>query len=77
VAREIDKLQQRAIGIVEIGARGVEDDTLPVFLEGDLDAMSTQMVERCLVLVVRNREGMMNAPWSSSTGLIGASPSPA
>jgi hypothetical protein len=29
---------------------------LPVLLAGDLNAMSPQMVERCLVLIVRNRE---------------------
>src|ERR1700730_1028994 len=60
VARQIDKLQHCAVGIMEIGARAVEHAALPVLLEGYLDAMSAQMIESCFVLVVRNREGMMH-----------------
>src|ERR1700756_1999005 len=62
IARQIDKLQYRAVGIMKIGARSVEHSTLPVFLERDLDVMSTQMVECCLVIVVRDGEGMMDTP---------------
>ena len=42
VARQIDKLQHRAVGIVKIGARTVEHAALPVLLEGDLHTMSAQ-----------------------------------
>ena len=41
IARQIDKLQYRTVGIVKIGSRSVEHATLPVFLERDLDVMST------------------------------------
>ena len=44
VAGQVDELQDRAIGIVEIGARPVDDTAPPVFLEGDLDPMRAQMV---------------------------------
>jgi hypothetical protein len=73
VARQIDELQHRAVGIVEIGTPAVEHTALPVLLEANLDAISPQMVERRLVLVMRDCEGMMYAPWSSSTELIGGS----
>src|ERR1700732_4214748 len=60
VARQIDKLQHGAIGIMEIGARAVEHAALPILLESDLDAMSAQMLKRSRVLVVRHSEGMMH-----------------
>src|SRR5258708_40142948 len=60
VARQIDKLQYRAVRIMKIGAWAVEYAALPVLLEGDLDAMSAQMLKCSRVLVVCNREGMMH-----------------
>jgi hypothetical protein len=61
-ARQIDELQHRAVGIVEIGTPAVEHTALPVLLEVNLDAISPQMVERRLVLVMRDCESMMHAP---------------
>src|ERR1700751_1944652 len=61
VARQIDEFPQRAVGIVEIGARAVDDAALPVLLEGDLDAVGAQMVEGLAVLVMRDDEGMVHA----------------
>src|SRR5260370_20046901 len=60
VARQIDKLQYRAVRTMKIGAWAVEYAALPVLLEGDLDAMSAQMLKCSRVLVVCNREGMMH-----------------
>src|SRR5438067_871996 len=44
---------------MEIGAGAVEHATLPVLLEGDLDAMSAQVIKRGSIIVVRDGEGMM------------------
>ena len=60
VARQVDELQHRAVGIVKIRARAVEYAALPVLLEGDLDAVSAQMLKCSCVLVVRDSEGMMH-----------------
>jgi hypothetical protein len=40
VARQVDKLQHRAVGIVKIGAWAVEHAALPILLNGDLDVVS-------------------------------------
>src|SRR5712691_1221640 len=61
VARQVDKLQHRAVRIVKIGARTVEHAALPVLFKRDLDPMSAQMVERCFVLVMCDDEGVMHA----------------
>src|SRR5207248_2244954 len=45
---------------VKIRARAIEHAALPIFFEGDLDAMSAQMLERGRVLVVPDGEGMMH-----------------
>jgi hypothetical protein len=68
-----DQFQHRTAEIVKIGARSVEHAALPVLLERDLSAMSAQMVERRWVPLMCDDEGVMHTPWSSSTGLIGAS----
>jgi hypothetical protein len=58
---------------VKIGARAVENIALAVLLEGDLDAMTAQMIERRLVLVMSDSEGMMHSPMVVERGLIGGS----
>jgi hypothetical protein len=73
VARQIDKLQHPAVGIVKIGAWAVEHAALPVLLERDLDTMSAQMVERRWVPLMCDVEERSKPPSSSSTGLIGGS----
>src|ERR1700730_10455182 len=60
VARQIDEFEDRAVGVVEIGARAIDDTALAVLLEGDLDAVLAEMIERRLVLVMRNAEGMVH-----------------
>src|SRR5229473_1392579 len=60
IARQVDEFQHRAVGIKEIGARPVDDPALAVFFEGDLDPAGAQMVERGLVILVRDGEGMMD-----------------
>src|SRR5580700_6819239 len=60
VARQVDEFEHGAIGIVEIGAWPVDDTVLPVFLEGDLDAVLAQMVERGSVIFMRNTKGVMH-----------------
>src|SRR5260370_11086 len=61
IARQVDEFQHRAVGIEEIGARAVDDPALAVFLEGDLDAVSAQMVERRRVILMPDGKGMMPA----------------
>ena len=56
VARQIDELQHRAVGIVKIGTLTFEHAALPVLLERDLDAMGGQMMERHRAQVVRERQ---------------------
>jgi len=46
---------------VEIGARPVDDPTLPVLFEGDLDAVGAKVVECRLVVVMRDDKRMMHA----------------
>jgi hypothetical protein len=44
---------------VQIRPRAIEHATLAVFFKRDLDAMRAQMIERCAVVVVCNRKGML------------------
>jgi hypothetical protein len=56
---------------VKIRARAVEHAALPILLEGDLDAMSAQMLKCSRVLAVCNSEGRMHTAMVVGHGLIG------
>src|SRR5215472_8910419 len=45
---------------MKIGTGTVEHAALPVLLEGDFDAMSAQMVERSVIFLMRNGEGVVD-----------------
>ena len=55
----IDELQGSAVGIAEIRARTIDDPTLAIFLEEDLDAIGPQVVDGRPVIVRGKHEGMV------------------
>ena len=61
IARQVDEFEDGAVGVVEIGARAVDDAALAVLFEGDRDAVLAKMVERRLVLVVCDGKGVVHA----------------
>src|SRR5690348_16569455 len=61
VARAVDIFEDGAVRVAEIGARSIDNTALPVFLEEDLDAVRTEVVERRLVVVGLEHEGVMDA----------------